>query len=104
VSFVVERRLAPLVVGSDPRDVAGVWSRMRDATFWDGNGGLVTFGIRAIDMAAEAGPLADAARARHGPDRARERLGVRARRPGPRRHRGRGVVRRYRFREDALGR
>ena len=27
VAFVVERRLAPLVVGGDPRDVAAVWSR-----------------------------------------------------------------------------
>jgi L-alanine-DL-glutamate epimerase-like enolase superfamily enzyme len=51
VAFVVERRLAPLVVAHDPRDVTGVWSRLRDATYWDGNGGLVTFGISAIDMA-----------------------------------------------------
>jgi len=51
VAFVIERRLAPMVVGSDPRDVTGVWSRLRDATFWDGNGGLVTFGISAVDMA-----------------------------------------------------
>ena len=51
VAFVVERRLAPLVVGRDPRDVAGLWTRLRDATYWDGNGGLVTFGISAIDMA-----------------------------------------------------
>ena len=51
VAFVVERRLAPLVVGGDPRDVTGLWSRLRDATYWDGNGGLVTFGISAIDMA-----------------------------------------------------
>jgi L-alanine-DL-glutamate epimerase-like enolase superfamily enzyme len=51
VAFVVERRLAPLVVGTDPRDVTGTWSRLRDATYWDGNGGLVTFGISAIDMA-----------------------------------------------------
>jgi len=51
VAFVVERRLAPLVVGADPRDVAGAWDRLRDATYWDGNGGLVTFGISAIDMA-----------------------------------------------------
>ena len=51
VAFVVERRLAPLVVGADPRQVGGLWSRMRDATYWDGNGGLVTFGISAVDMA-----------------------------------------------------
>jgi L-alanine-DL-glutamate epimerase-like enolase superfamily enzyme len=29
----------------------GVWSRLRDATYWVGNGGLVTFGLSAIDMA-----------------------------------------------------
>jgi L-alanine-DL-glutamate epimerase-like enolase superfamily enzyme len=51
VGFVVERRLAPLLMGADPRDVAGLWQRMRDATYWDGNGGLVTFGISALDMA-----------------------------------------------------
>jgi L-alanine-DL-glutamate epimerase-like enolase superfamily enzyme len=51
VGFVVERRLAPIVVGRDPRDVTGAWSAMRDATYWDGNGGLVSFGISAIDMA-----------------------------------------------------
>ena len=50
-AFVVERRLAPIVRGRDPRDVAGAWMAMRDATYWDGNGGLVTFGISAIDMA-----------------------------------------------------
>ncbi|MFN8623463.1 MAG: mandelate racemase/muconate lactonizing enzyme family protein, partial [Chloroflexota bacterium] len=51
VAFVVERRLAPLVRGRDPRDVAGAWQAMRDATYWDGNGGWVSFGISAIDMA-----------------------------------------------------
>jgi len=50
-AFVVERRLAPIVVGRDPRDVTGAWSVMRDAPYLDGNGGIVTFGISAIDMA-----------------------------------------------------
>jgi L-alanine-DL-glutamate epimerase-like enolase superfamily enzyme len=50
-AFVIERRLAPLLLGRDPREVAGAWSAMRDATFWDGNGGLVSFGISALDMA-----------------------------------------------------
>ncbi len=50
-AFLVERRLAPIVLGRDPQDVAGAWSAMRDATYWDGNGGLITFGISAIDMA-----------------------------------------------------
>ena len=26
----------------DPRDVTGAWAAMRDATYWDGNGGIVT--------------------------------------------------------------
>jgi L-alanine-DL-glutamate epimerase-like enolase superfamily enzyme len=51
VAFVVERRLAWLVVGEDPRDVPRLWQQLRDATYWDGNGGLVSFGISAIDMA-----------------------------------------------------
>jgi L-alanine-DL-glutamate epimerase-like enolase superfamily enzyme len=51
VAFIVRHRLAPIVLGRDPRDISGVWAAMRDATFWDGNGGIVTFGISAIDMA-----------------------------------------------------
>jgi L-alanine-DL-glutamate epimerase-like enolase superfamily enzyme len=50
-AFLVERRLAPIVLGRDARDVMGAWQAMRDVTFWDGNGGIVTFGISAIDMA-----------------------------------------------------
>jgi L-alanine-DL-glutamate epimerase-like enolase superfamily enzyme len=50
-AFLVERRLAAIVIGRDPRDVEGAWQAMRDATYWDGNGGIVTFGISAIDMA-----------------------------------------------------
>lgn len=51
VAFIVRRRLASIVLGRDPRDVGGVWHAMRDATYWDGNGGIVSFGISAIDMA-----------------------------------------------------
>jgi L-alanine-DL-glutamate epimerase-like enolase superfamily enzyme len=50
-AFVIEHRLAPIVLGRDPRDVAGAWQAMRDATYWDGNGGIVSFGISAVDMA-----------------------------------------------------
>jgi len=50
-AFLVEHRLAPFVVGRDANDVPGAWQAMRDATYWDGNGGIVTFGISAIDMA-----------------------------------------------------
>jgi L-alanine-DL-glutamate epimerase-like enolase superfamily enzyme len=31
--------------------VAAAWQAMRDATYWDGNGGWVSFGISALDMA-----------------------------------------------------
>ena len=51
VAFIVRERLSPLIKGRDPRDVAGAWQAMRDATYWDGNGGIVSFGISAIDMA-----------------------------------------------------
>jgi L-alanine-DL-glutamate epimerase-like enolase superfamily enzyme len=51
VELIVERRLAPLLLGADPTDVIGLWQRMRDATYWDGNGGIVTFAISALDMA-----------------------------------------------------
>jgi L-alanine-DL-glutamate epimerase-like enolase superfamily enzyme len=51
VAFIIERRLGPIVLGRDPRDVSGAWQAMRDATYWDGNGGIVAFGISAIDMA-----------------------------------------------------
>jgi L-alanine-DL-glutamate epimerase-like enolase superfamily enzyme len=51
VALIAERRLAPLLIGEDPTDVFGLWQRMRDATYWDGNGGIVTFAISALDMA-----------------------------------------------------
>ena len=51
VELIVERRLAPLLIGADPTEVVGLWQRMRDATYWDGNGGIVTFAISALDMA-----------------------------------------------------
>lgn len=51
VKLIAERRLGPLLIGEDPREVVRLWGRMRDATYWDGNGGIVTFSISAIDMA-----------------------------------------------------
>lgn len=51
VKLIAERRLAPLLLGEDPSDVVRLWGRMRDATYWDGNGGIVTFAISALDMA-----------------------------------------------------
>ncbi len=51
VKLIAERRLAPLLLGEDPIDVERLWGRLRDATYWDGNGGIVTFAISALDMA-----------------------------------------------------
>lgn len=51
VKLIAERRLAPLLLGEDPCEVVRHWGRMRDATYWDGNGGIVTFAISALDMA-----------------------------------------------------
>lgn len=51
VQLIAERRLAPLLIDEDPRDPERLWNRMRDATYWDGNGGIVTFAISALDMA-----------------------------------------------------
>jgi L-alanine-DL-glutamate epimerase-like enolase superfamily enzyme len=51
VAFMAERRLAPMILGRDPRDVTRLWAEMRDATFWDGTGGIVTFALSAVDMA-----------------------------------------------------
>ena len=50
VAFVIKHRLAPLVTGRDPRDVAGAWQAMRDATYWDGNGGIVSFGMVSLGI------------------------------------------------------
>jgi len=51
VASVVHDVLAPLLLGRDPRDVEAIWSEFREATYWSGNGGIVTFALSAIDMA-----------------------------------------------------
>jgi L-alanine-DL-glutamate epimerase-like enolase superfamily enzyme len=48
---IVERGLADVLVGRDPRPVEAIWQELRDLTYWTGNGGIVTFAISAIDMA-----------------------------------------------------
>jgi L-alanine-DL-glutamate epimerase-like enolase superfamily enzyme len=51
VKTIVERGMADLVVGSDPQDVELTWQRMRQHSFWYGNGGIASLAISAIDMA-----------------------------------------------------
>ncbi len=48
---IVHRGLGPRLIGRDARDVEAVWSDLREATYWTGNGGIVTFALSAIDMA-----------------------------------------------------
>lgn len=48
---IVDRGLAPRLLGRDPRDVEAIWSEFRESTYWSGNGGIVTFALSAIDMA-----------------------------------------------------
>lgn len=51
VKTVVERGLAPLLVGDDPTATRRLWERMREHTFWIGRGGIASFAISALDMA-----------------------------------------------------
>ena len=48
---IVDRGLAPRLVGRDPRDIDAIWTELTTSTYWTGNGGIVTFAISAIDMA-----------------------------------------------------
>src|SRR5437762_4634351 len=51
VKTIVDRGLAPLLTGKDPRDVRRRWLEMRDHSFWIGMGGTVTFAVSAVDTA-----------------------------------------------------
>src|SRR5690606_9665377 len=49
--FIVQRRLAPMAVGLDPRDIAGLWKKLfASRAFWE-IGGSVLCGISAIEVA-----------------------------------------------------
>ena len=51
VKILVEQAFAPVLVGSDPRDVRARWEDMRTETWWYGHGGIANFAISAIDIA-----------------------------------------------------
>lgn len=47
---VIEEGFAPLLTGDD-LDVAAAWRRMKDHTWWYGEGGIAALAISAVDMA-----------------------------------------------------
>jgi L-alanine-DL-glutamate epimerase-like enolase superfamily enzyme len=51
VAALLEGGLGSLLIGRDPRDVAGAWQLLRKHTWWYGGGGIATFAISALDMA-----------------------------------------------------
>lgn len=42
---------APLLIGADPQDIAGLWQRMFDSSVWWGRGGAATSVLGAIEIA-----------------------------------------------------
>jgi L-alanine-DL-glutamate epimerase-like enolase superfamily enzyme len=51
VKTIVDRGLAPLLLGKDPTQVRRRWQELRDHSFWIGMGGTVTFAVSAVDAA-----------------------------------------------------
>lgn len=51
VKALIDSGLGSVVLGSDPDDVELTWQRMRQHTFWYGNGGIAAFAISALDIA-----------------------------------------------------
>ena len=51
VHALIERDLAPLLLGQDASDVKGLWDLMWQRLLYVGRGGLVSFAIAAVDVA-----------------------------------------------------
>ncbi len=51
VKTIIERGLAPLLVGRDPQDTHALWQLLKAHTWWYGEGGIASFAISACDMA-----------------------------------------------------
>jgi L-alanine-DL-glutamate epimerase-like enolase superfamily enzyme len=49
--ILLERGLAPLLVGANPLNVEVIWRRMLEHTYWYGREGVAAFAISAVDMA-----------------------------------------------------
>ena len=51
VKTVIERGLAPVLLGRDPRQTEAIWLAMKAHTWWYGEGGIASFALSALDMA-----------------------------------------------------
>src|SRR5215211_7530100 len=51
IQALIEHDLAPLLLGQDARDIAGLWRLMWQRLLYVGRGGLASFAIAAVDIA-----------------------------------------------------
>src|SRR3569832_1732957 len=51
VQALLDHDLAPLLVGQDASDIAGLWQLMWQRLLYVGRGGLAAFAIAAVDIA-----------------------------------------------------
>lgn len=51
LAMIIERQLAPVIIGEDPAFIRGIRDRLRTLTDYQGTAGLSTFGLAAIDQA-----------------------------------------------------
>ena len=51
VKTIVERGLAPVLLGRDPRETEALWQALKAHTWWYGEGGIASFALSALDMA-----------------------------------------------------
>ena len=51
VKVIVERGLAPVLMGRDPADTYAIWLAMKEQSWWYGEGGIAWFALSALDIA-----------------------------------------------------
>ena len=51
IKQIIDQYLIPIVLQEDPNNIDRIWRRMWMETHWIGRGGIVGFGIAAIDIA-----------------------------------------------------
>jgi len=51
VGPIINNQLAPMLVGQDPRNIAGLWQQMLEATHMWGRRGIETYALSGVDIA-----------------------------------------------------